>query len=257
MLKKQSLVKRIQSLALLSTTIVGCWFAPAVTSSFSSSVLALPQEQINQKLGPIFVFTISSDEGVPLVGKDETTGKLTTPIFMARQEAEQFVQDLTKSNPEVLKDKSIQPIPLLTIYNESIKEDSQITFQFIGQLKQIEEAKKLNPQYSRGVPLFVISADDQLVTLVRPNENNENVEVIPLFFEKEKVDTVIADIKKGESDLPDNVEIKVFTILEAMFNEFKTGNDEVSVIQFVPTSDSDQVLLKVIEQQRQLQEQQK
>ena len=101
MLKKKSLLTKIQSLTLIGTTVLGCWF------SQTAKTLALPQEKINQKLSQIFVFTISNDEGVPLVGKDDKTGKLITPIFIAKKEAETFVADLKKKNPDALKDKSI------------------------------------------------------------------------------------------------------------------------------------------------------
>ncbi len=250
MLRKKSLLSKIQSLALVGTTVLGCWYTQ------STKVLALPQEAINQKLGQIFVFTISNQEGVPLVGKDEKTGKLITPIFMAREEAQSFVQDLGKSNPNALQDKSIQPTNLLNIYNEAFKENPQITFQFIGQNKQIEEAKKLNPEYN-GVPLFAIFSEDKPLYLTIKNEQNEEVEFMPVFFEKERGEIMISEMKKKQPDLATDAKIQVIVPLEVMLGRLKEGNEDVLPIEFVPAKDSVEVLNSIIQQQQQLQEQQK
>ena len=249
MLRKKSLLTKIQSLTLIGTTILGCWFTQ------TAKTLALPQEKINQKLGQIFVFTISNKEGVPLVGKDDKSGKLVTPIFIAKQEAESFIEDLNKNNPDAIQDKSIQPTNLLNIYNEAFKEDPQITFQFIGQSKQIEEAKKLNPEYN-GVPLFAIFSDDKPLYLTVKNEKNEEIEFMPVFFEKERGEIMISEMKKKQPDLANNAKIQVIVPLEVMLGRLKEGNEDVSPIEFVPSKDSVEVLNGIIQQQ-QLQQQKK
>ena len=249
MLRKQSLLTKIQSLTLIGTTVLGCWF------SQTAKTLALPQEKINQKLGQIFVFTISNDEGVPLVGKDDKTGKLVTPIFIAKKEAESFIEDLNKNNPDALQDKTIQPTNLLNIYNEAFKEDPKITFQFIGQSKQIEEAKKLNPEYN-GVPLFAIFSDDKPLYLTVKNEKNEEIEFMPVFFEKERGEIMISEMKKKQPDLATNAKIQVIVPLEVMLGRLKEGKDDVSPIEFVPAKDSVEVLNDIVKQQ-QLQQQKK
>ena len=247
MLRKKSLLNKIQSLALVSTTIVGCWF------SQTTKLMALPQEAINQKIGQIFVFTISNSEGVPLVGKDEKTGKLVTPIFIARQEAQSFIQDLKKTNPDALEDKSIQPTNLLNIYNEAFKEDPQITFQFIGQTAQIQEAKKLNPEYN-GVPLFAIFSGDKPLYLTVRNENNEEVEFMPVFFEKERGEIMISEMKKKQPDLANDAEIRVIVPLEVMLGKLREEDEEVSPIEFVPAKDSVDVLTNIIQERQKLEQ---
>ena len=249
MLRKKSLLNKIQSFTLISTTIIGCWFSQA------TKTLALPQEEIQQKLGQIFVFTISSEEGVPLVGKDDKTGKLITPIFIAKKEAETFIADLKKKNPDALKEKSIQPTNLLSIYNEAFKENPQITFQFIGQPKQIEEAKKLNPEYN-GVPLFAIFSNNKPLYLTIKNDKNEEIEFMPVFFEKERGEVMITEMKKKQPDLATDAKIQVIVPLEIMLDRLNKGNEDVSPIEFVPSKDSVEVLNGILKQ-RQLQEDKK
>jgi hypothetical protein len=228
---------------------MGCWFGQ------TAKVLSLPQEQINEKLGQIFVFTISSDEGVPLVGKDDKTGKLITPIFIAKKEAQAFIADLKQKNPDAVKDKSIQPTNLLNIYNEAFKENPKLTFQFIGQPKQIEEAKKLNSEYN-GVPLFAIFSGDKPLYLTITNEKNEEIEFMPIFFEKERGEVMIEEMKKKQPDLATNAEIQVIAPLEIMLERLNKGNEDVAPIEFVPSKDSVEVLNNILKQ-RQLQQQNK
>jgi hypothetical protein len=242
MLRKKSLLNKIQTVTLISTTIVGCWFSQA------TKTLALPQEQINQKLGQIFVFTISTEKGEPLVGKDDKSGKLITPIFIAKKEAETFIADLKKKNPDALKDKSIQPTNLLTIYNEAFKEKPGITFQFIGQSKEIQEAKKLNPQY-QGVPLFAIFSENKPLYLTIKNEKNEEIEFMPIFFEKERGDVMIAEMKKKQPNLANDAKIQVIIPLEIMLERLNKGNEDVAPIEFIPSKDSVQVLNDILKQQ--------
>ncbi len=249
MLRKKSLLSRIQSLTLIGTTIVGCWFIQTTKS------LALPQEAINQKLGQIFVFTISNNEGVPLVGKDDKTGKLITPIFIAKQDAQTFIEDLKKNNPDAIKDKTVQPTNLLNIYNKALKEKPQITIQFIEQSKQIQEAKKLNPEYN-GVPLFAIFSQDKPLYLTVKNEKNEEIEFMPVFFEKERGDIMISEMKKKQPDLATDAKIQVIVPLEIMLGKLKDGKDDISPIEFVPARDSVEVLNEIVKQ-RKLQEQKK
>ena len=248
MLLKKSILNKAKSLALVGTTVLSLWLGQ------STRVLALPQEEINQKLGQIFVFTISNKEGVPLVGKDDKTGKLVTPIFIAKQDAQTFIQELNKNNPDALKDKSIQPTNLLNIYNEAFKEDPQITFQFIGQEKQIQEAKKANPEYN-GVPLFAIFSEDKPLYLTVKNDKDEEVEFMPVFFEKERGELMIAEMKKSQPELADNAKIQVIVPLEIMLARLKEGSEDISPVEFIPAKDSVEVLEGIIQQQRQLQQQ--
>ena len=242
MLRKKTLLNKIQTITLIGTTIIGCWF------SQTTKVLALPQEEINQKLGQIFVFTISNNEGVPLVGKDDKTGKLITPIFIAKKEAQAFISDLNKNNPDALKDKTIQPTNLLNIYNEAFKEDPKLTFQFIGQSQQIEEAKKLNPEYN-GVPLFAIFSNDKPLYLTIKNEKNEEIEFMPVFFEKERGEIMISEMKKKQPDLATDAEIQVIVPLEIMLERLNKGNEDVAPIEFIPVKDSVEVLNNILKQQ--------
>lgn len=64
----------------------------------TNPALALPQEQILEKLGPVPVFTITDDKGAPLVASVPNKPKEggVAGVFINRQDAEAFVDRLNK-----------------------------------------------------------------------------------------------------------------------------------------------------------------
>ena len=115
--------------------------------------------------------------------------------------------------------------------------------------------KKLNPEYN-GVPLFAIFSGDKPLYLTVKNENNEEIEFMPVFFEKERGEIMISEMKKKQPDLANDAKIQVIVPLEIMLGRLKEGNEDVSPIEFVPAKDSVQVLNENLQEQ-QLQQQNK
>ena len=105
------------------------------------------------------------------------------------------------------------------------------------------------------VPLFAIFSNDKPLYLTLQNDKNEEVEFMPIFFEKERGDIMISEMRKKQPNLADDAKIQLIAPLEIMLGRLKEGKEDVAPIEFVPAKDSVEILNSIIqEQQKQLQQ---
>ncbi|MGL5808235.1 MAG: Tic22 family protein, partial [Xenococcaceae cyanobacterium] len=83
----KSFIRFGATLGLVGSTFLGAW------GSLDLKALALPQEQILQKLKPVPVFTITDQQGAPLVASGENNAKVAG-VFISQQDAQNFVSQL-------------------------------------------------------------------------------------------------------------------------------------------------------------------
>jgi hypothetical protein len=72
---------------------------------------------------------------------------------------------------------------------------------------------------------------------------------MPIFFEKERGDVMIAEMKKKQPNLANDAKIQVIIPLEIMLERLNKGNEDVAPIEFIPSKDSVQVLNDILKQQ--------
>lgn len=230
----KSLLGRSATVGLVSSTLLASWLG------FNLKALALPEQQIIEKLQPVPVFTLADSQGVPLVAVVENDKKVTG-IFISREDAQAFLQQLQKDNPEVAKKVTVQPVSLGQVYKlqNSQKETDGLIVSYVPHETEVESAKKIlsenGQQYQGGVPLFVAKAgkDQGYLTI---NQNNE--QVIPMFFEKASATAMIEQFKKQKPDLASTVKIEVVP-LESVIETLQESNDQMlNKIILIPSQET-------------------
>ncbi len=212
-----------------------------LTSSFGTNLkaIALPEADILKAL-QVPVFTIADDQGVPLIAVVDNNQKVTG-VFISQKDAQEFFQQLQKDNPDVAKQVKVQTVSLGQVYKlqASQKQPDGLLVSFVPVESEVELAKKLlteqGQKYEGGVPLFVAKAgkDQGFLTI---SQNNE--QVIPFFFEKAPLLTMIERFKKEKPDLASTVKIEMIA-LESVIATLEQSNDEMlKKIVLVPTQET-------------------
>jgi len=217
------------------------------------SVLALTPEQINQKLGPIPVFTLTDDKGSPLVSTPPQ-GQKANPVsrvFLSQKDAQTFLARLKTEKPDLAKNLQIRPLSMAEVYELKQKnkdKQPQLDFIYIPSSQQSEAAlaiaKASGAKIDRflGVPVFVARAgtekDKGLLTIQQGNET-----AIPMFFEKEQLQNLLDRFKQSQPDLAKSADIQVLqleSILEAMQSSQPDGSLEKMLL--IPNTEAIQFL---------------
>lgn len=228
-----------KTLGLVGSAVVGVWFGQGLAA------LALPAEQVVQKLRPVPVFTVADEQGAPLVAAGENEAKVAG-VFMSRQDANQFVERLQSQNPELASKVQVVPVSLGEVYqlaqeNES-KEDG-LNFTYVPVQEEVEQARQLlsedGKEYQGGVPLFVAKGGEENEYLMI--EQNDQ-QVIPFFFEKQQLQSMIDRFKQQKPELASTVDIEVVP-LEGVIATLKQSDDELlNKVVLVPSQESIQFL---------------
>jgi len=221
MSQQKSLLKSIRNAGIVSATVLSCWLAPM------GRLLALPQEAIVEKLQSIPVFTIADNEGSPLVATTgEAQNQRTAGVFMSKTDANNFVQQLKQNNPDLGGQVQVVPVSLAEVYEmaeANAQHSDGISFAYVPNQNQVEQARKINSNYQGGVPLFVATAgSDQGYLTVRQGDQ----EFIPFFFEESQVRDLIEGFKESEPSLASSVKIEV-VVLEGVISALQQSDDEM------------------------------
>ena len=232
----RSSVRRKTILGMVGTTLIGCGL-------FAIEALALPIEQVVQKLNPVPVFTIADDTGAPIVANGEN-GVKTAGVFISQQDANNFVARLQTENPTLASKIEIVPVSLgkvFTLANDD-SNSNRLNFAYIPKEANVNDAKNLTTQYEGGVPLFVAKdgQNNGYLTIERDGQ-----QVIPFFFEKSQLDNMVEKLKTQKPDLAPTVSIEVVS-LEGVIQTLENSNDlMLSKIVLVPSTESLQFLSQV------------
>lgn len=264
----KSILRWGAALGILGSAIMGS------TLTGNLRALALPQEQILQKLGSVPVFTITDSQGAPLVAtppqnaqnQNQQAQSPVAGVFISQKDAQAFVNNLKKTNPQLGNTVRVVPVPLGEVYkleqaNQNQPNSLDIAYipakqQFDAALTLLRqggsnsELRKACEQNKRqledcvGTPLFVARAGEEkgylTMKINRPQANNQQaeVEVIPFYFNKEELQGMLDRFKKQQPELASTVDIQVLN-LEGMLEILKTRNDEgVQQIVLVPPQES-------------------
>lgn len=237
----KSVIRRTATLGLATSAMIGCYTIGALQA------IALPQEQVLQKLGPVPMFTITDEKGAPLVASVPNQKKQSgvAGVFINRQDAQAFIDRLKAKNPNLAKNVRVVPVSLAEVYKleqASKGKPNSPDFAFVPQQQQVDAAMQVLqqtgqkvPKKFNGTPLFVAKAgkDKGYLTI-----NQANQQVIPFFFNKSELQTMLERFKKQKPDLASTIEIQVVN-LEGMLQALQTRNDQgLSQVVLVPPKES-------------------
>ncbi|MBE9043094.1 hypothetical protein IQ255_01500 [Pleurocapsales cyanobacterium LEGE 10410] len=212
------------------------------------TALALPQEQILEKLDPVPVFTIADEQGAPLVASGENEAKVAG-VFISQEDANQFVEQLKTENPELAEKVQVVPVSLGEVYKLSESAQSQenaLNFAYVPEEEAVNQAKTIGEgteqPYQGGVPLFVARGGEGKGYLTFEKDSKQ---VIPFFFDKQQLEAMVARFKEQEPEVAANVDIEVHP-LEGVIETLETGSDEIlEKIVLVPSTESIEFLQNI------------
>ena len=212
------------------------------------SALALPQEEILQKLSPVPVFTITDGQGAPLVAsvskEGEDVNASLAGVFIHKSDADAFVDRLRTENPDLAASVKVVPVSLGEVYqmNESIRDNGEnLQFAFVPGQQQVESALVLLEQSGKetndfnGTPLFLAKGgnEDGYLTIQRGEQ-----QVIPMFFKKEDLQGMLERFEAQQPDIAGGIEIEVVN-LEGVIEALRTDDDPfLTKIVLIPPRDT-------------------
>ncbi|MEL6908687.1 MAG: Tic22 family protein [Cyanobacteria bacterium J06648_1] len=210
--------------------------------------IALPEEEVLEKLDPVPVFTIADEQGAPLVASGEDEAKVAG-VFISQGDANEFVNQLKTENPELAEKVRVVPVSLGEVYKlaESAEDgEDALNFAYVPDEEAVTSAKSIgeaNQQpYQGGVPLFVARGGEGKGYLTFERNSQQ---VIPFFFEKAQLEEMVARFKEQEPEAAANVDIEVHP-LEGVIETLETGSDEIlEKIVLVPSSESIKFLQQI------------
>lgn len=212
--------------------------------------LALPQEQIVKKLGPVPVFTITDSKGAPLVAsvpsqqnqgaQNRQSQTSVAGVFINQSDAQAFVEDLKKKNPELAKTVRVVPVSLAEVYklDQGQGKPNSLDIAYVPSKQQVDAALTVmrqsgqkNANQFNGTPLFVARAGKEKGYLTVKQADQQ---IIPFFFNKDELQSMLDRFKKQQPNLASTVEIQVVN-LEGVLQTLQTRNDkQLNQIMLIP-----------------------
>ena len=237
----KSLIRWSATLSLVGATLAGSLFAGAL------EVLALTQDQILQKLRPVPVFTIANSEGAPLVASPQNgqPGGPVAGVFITQTDAQAFLDNLKTRSPDVVKNVRVVPISLAEVYrmnvaNQGKNEKDKLQFTVVASRQKVDTAQSLlkksgEKEQFNGTPLFVARGGPEKGYLTIQQGDKA---VIPMFFKKEELQTLIDRFKQQDPKLASTLEVQVLN-LEGVLEVMRTKNDpQLDQIMLIPPRES-------------------
>ncbi|MBP0018203.1 MAG: hypothetical protein J7647_11745 [Cyanobacteria bacterium SBLK] len=236
----KSLVRWCLALGVAGVTLTGTWFAGALEA------LALTEAQIIERLQSVPVFAVADENGAPLVARipdqqntSNADGDSVAGVFINPGDAEAFINRLKQENPNLGNKLQIIPVSLGDIYQLDRRNGTQtegVNFTYVPTTRQVELAEQVNSaQDFQGVPLFVAKGGNEggYLTL---QQNNE--QVIPFFFEKERLEQMVARFKEQQPSLANTVQIQAIPLEGVIQTLEQNDSAELEKIVLIPTQAS-------------------
>lgn len=230
------LINKSTALVLISG-VIGSIFATNL------SVVALPEEEIVNKLRTVVVFAIVNDKGSPLVTLVDNQ-RSEKPVFITRNDAQSFInQKLAPNQNELVEQLKVREVFLADIYKlikEDAKNNSNSRFRFTPSVQEVSSAARILGQGKTfpEVPLFFVNLPKDAQTVAYLERKLGEESVIPLFFEKKSAEEMIAQFQRENPDLNPQLEIGV-TSLELVLKRFEQeDNETVRKMVLEPTEES-------------------
>jgi len=224
----------------ITASLIGATLLGSVIAQ-QPSAIALPVEEVVEKLAPIPVFTVTDQQGAFLIGTGEDNTQVAV-VFISQADAQAFVENLKTENTELASKVQVYPIALSKIYELTVNPESNpdgVKFSYVPTDAEVQKAQEILTQagqeYQGGVPLFVGTTGEEkgYITIEKDGE-----QLIPFFFEKQQLENMLTKFKEEQPDLASQVEIQVIP-LEVILSNLQSSEDEfLKKIILVPTTES-------------------
>nr|WP_255552692.1 Tic22 family protein [[Phormidium] sp. ETS-05] len=236
----KSLLRWGAVLGLMGSVFVGI-------SPKNMKALALPENQIIQKLSQIPVFTITNQQGSPLVASISNGNQNTSVagVFISKKDADNFIQKLTETNPEMVNSVQVRTVSLADVYQmeraNPAQGAQQLAFDYVPVRQQVDsalavlEANGQQVEQFNGVPLFLATGGqgNGYLTIQQGEQ-----QVIPLFFNKEDLQGMLDRLRQQDPNLAQTVNIKVVN-LRGLIKLLQESNDEqLNKIVLIPSRET-------------------
>ncbi|MDP8965131.1 MAG: hypothetical protein M3O33_14350 [Cyanobacteriota bacterium] len=238
----KSLVRWSATLGLVGSAMLGS------LSIGNLQALALPDEQVVQKLQSVPVFTITDAQGSPLVASvpnGQNKAVAVAPAFLSQRDAQAFVDRLKTNKPDLAKAVQVVPVSMGDVY-KLIKDNQNkpdgLNFQYVPVQQQVQSAQAIvtqagqQGQQFQGTPLFVATGASPQEFVVFPQPDGQ--QAVPFFFDKDQLQGIVDKIKQQKPDT--KIQITVVP-LESLIQKLQSSNDPfVQKIQLVRSQEADQ-----------------
>jgi hypothetical protein len=222
----------------------------------TQAAIALPQEEVLQKLAPVLVYTVVSvdeakKQAVPLTAAIKQGDKNFNVawVFFNAQDAQKFI-DQQKAGATALKSKDpkgseeqlkllsttqVAPDSLATFYDAATKSKQSLKIQFMPSDKQMQSAMAIQKDFKAGVPLFRVNF-------------GQNRFGTSFFVDKEDLQNELGELKKSDPKLAADAKIEVVP-LEGLIEILatQTGDDLKKIRVFAPL-ESRKLLKSILDQ---------
>ncbi len=207
--------------------------------------VALPESDVVELLSGVPVYSILSEEGLP-IGRQLDDGDIVTPVFMSRTEAQAFVTELRKMDAEMASSYRIQVLPLSRIYEiarDTSTSSNRLFLDYIPSATELQAARALvsekGQKYPGDVPLYMAKIEsDQSYLTIKQNDQ----EIVPIFFEKATIEQWIDTVSQTRPQLGQNVDINVISLSSLIANLEKNDNPLLRSLRFWPSKE----MMKII-----------
>lgn len=256
----RSLIRWSAALGVFAGSVIGTMMAGNLAA------FALSQEQILERLRSVPVFTVTDENGSPLVAAPESTtegadaGTPVAGVFISQDDAESFLNNLRSQNPALVEGVQVVPVSLAEVYQLAVtsrESNAGLEFVFVPMIDQVESAVTLlqsqgyEVEEFEGVPLFIarsLEGEGGFLTVesgsVSPDgtPTGAQEQFIPIFFEQVQIESMLSRLSEVQPDLANTVEIQVIN-LEGLIETLQTSeNDELNRILLIPPTESLQYL---------------
>jgi nickel transport protein len=232
--------------------------------------LALPQEQIQQKLNSIPVFVIADpSEGLVLQtiqpdnaeSPDAPDSVPVSWVFLNRGDAEEFINKLQQEKPDLGQKAKVMVMSLGQVYKmaqqSSEQEDSPV-FELVPAQEQVNSALSILQEDGqqvdqfRGVPLFVARGGSQQ-SLLAVQQNGQKF--IPMFLNREDLQNQVDRMKQQQPKIASTIDVQVLR-LERVINELENSDQQdLERLVFIPSRESRDLIRSLRQQSQQNQNQ--
>lgn len=253
----------------------------------NTSVVALPEAEVLEKLSPIPMYMLINNQGQPIFAtiKDEAGNSSgVTGIFVSLTDAENLIatrrteakklleeeQKKANANPQIVQqltaqsalweEANILPIGLDKVYEFAQSDEAEdLTFKFLPTAKQLNAASQVIQQENfPGVPLFFLSMKgkdangQEIITFpTMATETGEGSGQIPVFFEVDPILQQLEDFGENESLSINVMPLEVF--ISKLLDEKLPAEEQkfLEAMTLVPSLESSQLIQAAMEQQQQ------
>lgn len=239
------------TLGLVGSIFLGSFLAT------TARVLALTEQQVIERLRPVPVFAIATENGAPLVAKPEGQENVSVAtVFVSQSDAQSFLSDLQSRDPEVAQGVQVIPVSLAQVYQlalDSRDQEERLLFDIVPVQAQVQSAQTLLQQSGQnaegfdGVPLFIAQSTEGEGGYLTIQQNEQ--EVIPMFFEQEQLQAMVARLRQEQPGLADSIRIQVIELEGLITNLENSDNEALTQIELIPPRETLDLIRSLRQQQ--------